>query len=98
MSLRAQAWIELYGLLLLFLPFVLAVLIFSLPFVQFSFLTSEISDAPGGLPFRWAIKSVLGISMFVLLIAGLGRGLRICCCLFGIPGLAQSTSEHPRVD
>ena len=47
MSLRWQAWIELYGLILFFLPFVTAVFLFSLPFVSYSFGLSEVSDAPG---------------------------------------------------
>ena len=85
LSLRLQAWIELYGLMLLFFPFVLMVLIFSYPFVQYSFAIAEISDAPAGLPFRWAIKSVLPLSMVLLIIAGLRRLLRVSSYLFGSP-------------
>jgi TRAP-type mannitol/chloroaromatic compound transport system permease small subunit len=85
MHLRTQAWIELYGLLLMFFPFILMVLWFSVPFIQYSFEISEISDAPGGLPYRWAIKSVLPISMLLLLIAGISRLLRVSCFLFGQP-------------
>jgi TRAP-type mannitol/chloroaromatic compound transport system permease small subunit len=85
MSLRMQAWIELYGLLLLFLPFVLSVMIFSVPFVEYSFAISEISDAPGGLPYRWAIKSILPLSMMFLLIAGTSRLSRVTSFLFGWP-------------
>lgn len=80
-----QAWIELYGLLLLFFPFILMVLWFSVPFIQYSFEISEISDAPGGLPYRWAIKSVLPISMLLLLVAGISRLLRVSCLLFDRP-------------
>jgi len=85
MSLRKQAWIEVYGLLLLFLPFVLAMFIFSLPFVRYSFSIAEISDSPGGLPFRWVIKSVLPLSMLLLLLAGVSRLSRALTCLFGWP-------------
>ena len=80
-----QAWIELYGLLLLFFPFVVMILWFSVPFIQYSFEISEISDAPGGLPYRWAIKSVLPISMLLLLVAGISRLLRVSCLLFDHP-------------
>ena len=86
LSLRRRAWIELYGLLLLFFPFVIAVLVFSVPFVGYSFSIGEISDAPGGLPFRWAIKSVLPLSMLLLLIVGVGRLSRVFAFLFGWPG------------
>lgn len=89
LGLRMQAWIELYGLLLMFFPFVLLVLVFSLPFVGYSFANAEISDAPGGLPFRWAIKSVIPLSMLLLLLAGLRRLLRVSCCLFGSPAALE---------
>lgn len=82
---RSRAWIELYGLALLFLPFVLLVLVFSIPFVGYSFATGEVSDAPGGLPLRWAIKSVLPITFLLLFAAGLGRFLRVTAYLFGSP-------------
>jgi TRAP-type mannitol/chloroaromatic compound transport system permease small subunit len=81
MSLRRQAWIEVYGLLLLFLPFVVAMLVFSMPFVGYSFAIAEISDSPGGLPFRW----VLPLSMALLLLAGISRLSRAMNCLFGWP-------------
>jgi TRAP-type mannitol/chloroaromatic compound transport system permease small subunit len=90
LSLRLQAWIELYGLLLLFFPFVLMVLIFSFPFVQYSFAIAEISDAPAGLPFRWAIKSVLPLSMVLLMVAGFRRLLRVSSYLFGSPAALDS--------
>ena len=89
LSLRSRAWIELYGLLLLFLPFVVLVLVFSAPFVASSFAVGEISDAPGGLPYRWLIKAVLPFSFLLLLIAGFGRLLRVCAFLFGTPRIIR---------
>lgn len=86
LSLNARAWIELYGLVLLFFPFVVSVIIFSVPFVSYSFEIGEISDAPGGLPFRWAIKSVLPLAAFLLVIVGLSRMTRVMAVLFGWPG------------
>lgn len=91
---KSQAWIELYGLLLLFLPFVLMVLIFSFPFVQYSWSIAEVSDAPGGLPFRWVIKSVLPLGMILLLAAGLRRLLRVSSFLFGAPAAIEFDSDQ----
>ena len=85
MNLRQQAWVELYGLLLLFFPFAIAMLIFSIPFVAYSWDISEVSDAPGGLPFRWLIKSFLPLSMLLLLLAALSRLSRTTAYLFGWP-------------
>jgi TRAP-type mannitol/chloroaromatic compound transport system permease small subunit len=86
MSLDWRAWIELYGLLLLFFPFVVAMFLFSLPFVGYSWTISEISDAPGGLPLRWAIKAVLPASTILLAFAGVSRLSRVFAYLFGWPG------------
>ncbi|MCZ6712119.1 MAG: TRAP transporter small permease subunit [Gammaproteobacteria bacterium] len=72
-----QAWLELYGIVLFLIPFTLVVLIFSVPFVIASFELGEISQAPGGLPFRWAIKAVLPIGFFLLLLAACSRLTRV---------------------
>lgn len=86
MSPALQAWIELYGILLLLLPFILLVLIAAVPFVLYSFETGEVSEAPGGLPFRWVIKSFLVIAFLLLLISLTARLSRIFCFLFSWPG------------
>ncbi len=82
---RTRGWIELYGLLLLFFPFVALILVFAVPFVGDSFTSSEISVSPGGLPYRWAIKAFLVIGFALLLLAGCGRLLRVTALLFGAP-------------
>ena len=89
--LRLQAWVELYGILLLLLPFIALILIFSGPFVAYSFETGEISQNPGGLPFRWAIKAVLPLGFALLLLAVLARLTRVWHYLFG-------RSEDSRAD
>ncbi len=80
-----KAWIELYGLLLLLLPFAGVVLIYSLPFVGASFEFSEVSASPGGLPFRWAIKAMLPLGFLLLLLAALSRLSRVWTFLFLAP-------------
>ena len=74
---RMQAWIELYGTLLLLLPFVGAVLVFSWPFVAHSWQVSEISASPGGLPLRWLLKGVLPAAFLLLLAAMISRLSRL---------------------
>ena len=74
---RAQVWIELYGTLLLTLPFILVVLVFALPFVAHSWAVSEISPSPGGLPMRWFLKGVLPGAFLMLLLATLSRLSRL---------------------
>ncbi len=72
-----QAWFELYGIILFLIPFILVVLIFSVPFVIASFELSEVSQAPGGLPLRWLIKGVLPLGFFLLLLAACSRLTRV---------------------
>ena len=85
LSLTARAWVEFYGLVLLLLPFIALVLIYAVPFVHYAFATSEISQAPGGLPLRWAIKSALPAAFALLFLAALSRLSRVLCHLFDVP-------------
>ncbi|MEZ5559389.1 MAG: TRAP transporter small permease subunit [Pseudomonadales bacterium] len=82
LSERFKAWIELYGILLLLLPFIALILVYSVPFVWQSFSLSEVSQAPGGLPLRWLIKAMLPLGFLVLLIATLSRLTRVWAQLF----------------
>ena len=79
---RTRAWVDLYGLLLLFLPFVALVLVYGVPFVLFSWRGAEVSAAPGGLPYRWAIKGALVAGFALLTLAGLSRLSRVAAFLF----------------
>lgn len=76
-SLRAQAWIELYGILLLLLPFVALVAVYTVPFIGHAFVLGEVSAAPGGLPFRWLIKGALLGGFLLLGLAAVSRLLRV---------------------
>lgn len=77
-----RAWVEFYGIVLFLLPFVLLVLWFSVPFVAASFALSEISNAPGGLPWRWAIKAMLPLGFVLLGLAAVSRLSRVWRFLF----------------
>ncbi len=79
---RTQAWIELYGTLLLLLPYVALVGFYSVPFTIDSFVRGEISPSPGGLPYRWAIKSVLLIGFALLALSAVARLTRVWAFLF----------------
>lgn len=83
LSPRTRAWVELYGTLLLLLPFIALMLIYSVPFVIHSFTMSEVSVAPGGLPMRWLIKAMLPIGFALLLIVAIARLTRLWAFLFG---------------
>ena len=79
---RTKAWIELYGILLLLLPFIMLVLIYSIPFVASSYAVAEVSASPGGLPLRWLIKAVLPLAFLLLLMTVIARTIRVWHFLF----------------
>ncbi len=84
-SLRKKAWIELFGILFFLLPFIILVVNYAVPFVIRSWEMNEISDAPGGLPYRWAIKSFLFFGFVLLLVAAVARLSRVTALLFRFP-------------
>ncbi len=84
-SLATRTWIELYGIVFLVIPFLAIMLWYSAPFVAYSFSIKEISEAPGGLPFRWVIKSLLLIAFILLALTTLSRLSRVLSLLFGAP-------------
>lgn len=85
LSETTKVWVEFYGLILLLIPFVLLVLFASIPFIEYSFRLQEISEAPGGLPFRWIIKAMLLIGFVLLLVVAVARLTRVWLYLFGWP-------------
>lgn len=86
LSLRAQAWIELAGILILLLPFLGIALWESVFYFWSSYLQNEESQAPGGLPARWVLKFCLPLAFFLLVLATISRLLKATALLFGVPG------------
>jgi len=86
MSTRTRAWIEFYGIVLFLLPFIALIIFFSVPFVSASFGLGEVSQSPGGLPYRWLIKAVLPGGFTLLLLGALSRLSRVWSFLFGDHG------------
>lgn len=86
MGARHRDWIELYGLLLLQLPFLVLIVWSALPLVAESFATGERSTSAGGLPHRWLVKGLLPASVLLLLLASLARLRRVARRLFGEGG------------
>lgn len=89
LSVRTRAWIELAGLLLLFLPFVLMLTRWGYIFWEASWRMNEASDNPMGLPHRWLIKPVIPFGAALLILAGLCNMLRLVVFLFGPPQEAE---------
>jgi len=84
-SLRAQAWIELLGIVLLLLPFLYIGILYSIPYAYEAYIQNETSQAPSGLPYRFILKSVIPISLAFIGLAALSRLLKCTALLFGWP-------------
>lgn len=65
---RQQTWLNLLGHVLLLVPFCFILIYGSQPFVYRAFITMEGSADPGGLPYRFLIKSAIPACGVLLLI------------------------------
>ncbi|MFL2883378.1 MAG: TRAP transporter small permease subunit [Pelagibacteraceae bacterium] len=87
LAIKRRLWFEFFGILLLFLPFIILVFVYSIPFFELSWASSERSTSANGLPARWFVKGFLVLGFFLLLLAGLSRLTRVLVTLrskFGV--------------
>jgi TRAP-type mannitol/chloroaromatic compound transport system permease small subunit len=71
-SVSAKAWINIIGTIFFLLPLALLVLFGSLDFVAGSYKIAEISENPGGLPYRYLIKGMIPVSFGILVFTSFG--------------------------
>ncbi len=69
---KKKAKINMVGVVLFIIPVALLIAVESIPFVVESFTSHEQSGDPGGLPFRWIVKSLIPLSFFLLIITSIG--------------------------
>lgn len=84
-SLRTRGWIELAGLAFFLLPFAVIVALEGIPYAKSAYDFGEVSAAPGGLPYRWILKSFIPIAMALLALTAFSRLTRCTTLLFGFP-------------
>lgn len=70
---RRKAWFDFILFLVFFFPSCLLVVYTSWPFVRNSWSVWESSPDPGGIPARWALKSVIIIGFVILMIQGVSE-------------------------
>jgi TRAP-type mannitol/chloroaromatic compound transport system permease small subunit len=73
---RRRAWVDLLGGLFFLTPFCLLIIISSFPFITNSFVMAEGSPDPGGLPWRFLLKSAIPLGFALLLLQGIAHMLR----------------------
>lgn len=84
MNKRHQAWINLLGGLFLLIPFCLLIFNSALPFVKMSYQFAEGSPDPGGLPYRFLLKSAIPMGFFLLMLQGIAESLKSLLFLLNI--------------
>ncbi|TQM92103.1 TRAP transporter small permease subunit [Roseinatronobacter monicus] len=80
-----RAWIEMISIVVIILPMCWLIISYGIPFVEASYNRNERSSAPGGLPNRWMIKSVIVLAFAYIGLAAFARLLRVTCFLFNFP-------------
>jgi TRAP-type mannitol/chloroaromatic compound transport system permease small subunit len=80
---RTRAWIELAGVLVFALPYTVVVVWYGWDLVHTAWVFNERSDSALGLPYRWVIKGILWLGLWLLLIAIVSVLLRLIAYLFG---------------
>lgn len=73
---RARALIDLFGTLLLLVPFALALLWLSVPFAARSWAILERSQEASGLPLVFVLKSLLPVFALMLALQGIAQAIR----------------------
>ena len=63
------------------IPFAAVILYDSIDFIEFSIRLNERSRSPGGLPYRWILKSVIPLAMGLLILAAMARTVRMIALL-----------------
>ena len=86
---QTRLWIEVVGIAGLLLPFTLVVLWFALPFFWSSWSLNEVSAAPGGLPYRWFLKSCLVTAFALLALVAMGLLTRVWAALASLRPVAN---------
>jgi TRAP-type mannitol/chloroaromatic compound transport system permease small subunit len=76
MSPKSRAWVNLLGVLFFLLPGCYMIIATSLNFVAASFTVMEGSPDPGGIPFRFIIKSAIPAGFVLVMLQGISLGIK----------------------
>lgn len=90
-SKRTQIWIDIFGICVFLLPFVVVVIDLSLPLTIRAFNTHEMSSNAGGLV-RWPVFAMLPLGFFLLGLQGVSELIKRLAFLQGrVPDPTQKT-------
>ena len=76
MGARKKALVNILGTVFMLAPLAVLILAGSFGYVNDAYISGEISEDPGGLPYRWIIKSMIPLSFAFLLLTAVGYILK----------------------
>ena len=74
---RTKAWLELFGIVFLLVPYCGLLVWFSLDYVGRAYVSGEGSVSGAGLPYRFFIKAFLTIGFSLVVLSALAMALRL---------------------
>jgi TRAP-type mannitol/chloroaromatic compound transport system permease small subunit len=74
--------VEVIGIISMLLPLYIILFVHGLGFVESALRVHERSASPLGLPYRWIIKSMVPLSMFMVIAAASSRLVRSIAIIF----------------
>ncbi|WNJ19879.1 TRAP transporter small permease subunit [Pontibacter sp. G13] len=88
-----KAWVNLLGTWLLLIPMCVVVIRGSGWYIDISYTTMEGSPQPGGLPYRFLIKSAIPFGYVLLLLQAIAETIRNLFILLGYP-MPEAPATH----
>ncbi|MFT5700179.1 MAG: TRAP-type mannitol/chloroaromatic compound transport system permease small subunit [Desulforhopalus sp.] len=73
---KKKAAINIIGTIFFLLPLALLIFFGSFDFVKDAYDINEISEDPGGLPFRWVIKGMIPLAFLLLIYSSIGYTIK----------------------
>jgi len=70
---KVQIIIDLVALLFFIIPFSIFIIYVGFDFVTMSFIQNEASSDPGGLPYRWVVKSLILMTFMLVILQAIEK-------------------------
>ncbi len=76
LSPKAKAWINMIGVIFFLIPGCYLIISTSSKFVYHSWSVMEVSPDPGGIPYRFVLKSCIPVGFILILLQGISLGIK----------------------
>ncbi|HJW10166.1 MAG TPA: TRAP transporter small permease subunit [Albitalea sp.] len=83
LSKKAQIWIDIFGICVFLFPFIIAVVIYAVPWAYRAYVSHEMSSNAGGL-IRWPVFALLPLGLSLLGLQGISELIKRVAFLQGL--------------